>query len=159
MSHSSGGSSNVTSWNSHSWCPSPPPCTSGHSWFPCLQTPPILCWGLSLSSRSLQAQQWGSESSGAPCANGFQELVSKCPSALVPEWMGVSDTPVLCGLLGFPVGWSPRLPLLKVSLLCLPVAFPATPPRSPHTLGSASGTLHTQTHPQRPSLPTITVGS
>lgn len=52
----------------------------------------ILFWGLSLSSRSCQAQQWGSEPSGAPLTNGFQELVSKCPSALIPGWMSVSDS-------------------------------------------------------------------
>lgn len=116
--------------------PQPPPLGT------CGSQPANTCL-LSLSSRSRQAQQWGSKPVGAPCTNGFQELVSKCPSALLLGWMGVSDAPVLCSLLGPPVGWMPAVQ----GLSSLPPSSTSCHPTPPlHFLGSASGTLHTQTH-------------
>lgn len=59
------------------------PRTSGHSWFhACKHLHSFR--GLSLSSRSCQAQQWGSELSGAHRTNGW----SWCLNAPVPSSLG-----------------------------------------------------------------------
>lgn len=144
-------------WNSHSWCPLNPR-TSGHLGFPCLQTPPILFWGFSVFQK-LPGPAVGSELSGAPRTNGFQELVFKCPSALVPGWM-VSLTPVLCSILEFPVGYgAPGSHSYSRSLFLPPSSVSCHPTPLPPHLGVRFWNTYTQTYPQRPSLPTISVES
>lgn len=108
----------------------------------------ILSGGFLCLPEAARPSSGSSELSGAPRTNGFQELVSKCPSALIPGWMGVSDTPFCAASWSSQWDGAPGSPLLKVSLPCLPTGVSCHPTPLPPHLGVR---FWNTSHPDIPS--------